>query len=143
MAETYCGKECGECSWRESLGCPGCKTGPGKQYGGDCGIAACCRLKNHETCETCTRKGSYCAEYRSRDSAAQIRKQWQEREKKLRQTAERNAMVLGKYLWVIFWLIIAYNVGSLVEFVLPWLGRALEIGGKIALFVTIVVIDAL
>ena len=50
MAETYCGKSCEECTKKEQLDCSGCKTGPGRQFGGDCELAKCVRDKGHETC---------------------------------------------------------------------------------------------
>ena len=53
MAETYCGKTCADCSQKETLSCPGCKAGPGKQYGGDCKLAKCCIEKGHQECSTC------------------------------------------------------------------------------------------
>ena len=55
MAETYCGKSCAECTKKEELNCMGCKTGPGRPFGGDCELAKCVRDKGHETCETICR----------------------------------------------------------------------------------------
>ena len=53
MAETYCGKICAECAQKETLNCSGCKAGPGRQFGGDCKLAKCCRAKGHQECATC------------------------------------------------------------------------------------------
>ena len=66
MSETYCGKNCVECTQKDALNCPGCKTGPGRQFGGDCELAICVRSKGHETCETCGFKGN-CGTLRGRD----------------------------------------------------------------------------
>ena len=103
MAETYCGKVCAECAQREALGCPGCKSGPGRQLGGDCELAKCVRTKGHETCDTCSFKGTcgtrmgmgYMPEKRLRNREWEIAQQ--------AAVAER-AVVLGKWLWVMFWL---------------------------------------
>ena len=72
MAETYCGKSCEECTKKEHLNCSGCKTGPGRQFGGDCELAKCVRDKGHETCETCGFKGN-CGTLRSRESMPDYR----------------------------------------------------------------------
>ena len=53
MSQTYCGKNCSECTQKEVLSCSGCKSGPGRQFGGDCELAKCCREKGHEVCDTC------------------------------------------------------------------------------------------
>lgn len=66
MAETYCGKSCLECGQKDVLNCPGCKAGPGKQYGGDCELAKCCRSKGHQECSTCGFNGN-CGTLRSKD----------------------------------------------------------------------------
>ena len=52
MSNTYCGKNCNECTLKEELNCPGCLAGPGAM-GGGCELAACCRTKGHENCSTC------------------------------------------------------------------------------------------
>ena len=39
MSETYCGKDCGSCPQREAMNCPGCKTGPGAAWPGECELA--------------------------------------------------------------------------------------------------------
>lgn len=48
MSETYCGKSCAQCTQKEALNCPGCKVGPGRQLGGECELALCCRGKGYE-----------------------------------------------------------------------------------------------
>ena len=52
--EGLCGRACDTCTWRDPLDCPGCQTGPGRPYSGDCGIADCCRKKGHADCSSCT-----------------------------------------------------------------------------------------
>ena len=113
MAETYCGKSCEECTKKEQLNCSGCKTGPGRQFGGDCELAKCIRDKGHETCETCGFKGN-CGTLRSRESMPDYRIRKIEAEAMRKAAIAKQAPVLGKWLWIIFWLIIPSTIGSLM-----------------------------
>ena len=113
MAETYCGKTCAECSKREELNCQGCKTGPGRQFGGDCELAKCIRSKGHESCDTCNFKGN-CGTYRSRDSMPDYRIRKIEAEEMRKAAIAKRAPILGKWLWIIFWLIIPSSIGSIM-----------------------------
>ena len=113
MAETYCGKNCAECSKREELNCQGCKAGPGRQFGGDCELAKCVRDKGHETCETCGFKGN-CGTLRSRESMPDYRIRKIESEKMRKAAIAKRAPVLGKWLWIIFWLVIPSSIGSIM-----------------------------
>ena len=114
MAETYCGKNCAECSKREKLNCQGCKAGPGRQFGGDCELAKCVRDKGHETCETCGFKGN-CGTLRSRESMPDYRIRKIESEKMRKAAIAKRAPVLGKWLWIIFWLVIPSSIGSIMS----------------------------
>ena len=113
MAETYCGKSCEECTKKEQLNCPGCKAGPGRQFGGDCELAKCVREKGHETCETCGFKGN-CGSLRSRDNMPDYRIRKIEAERMRKEAVAKRAPFLGKWLWMIFWLIIPSTIGSLM-----------------------------
>lgn len=113
MAETYCGKSCAECAQKEQLNCPGCKTGPGRQFGGDCELAKCIRDKGHETCDTCSYKGN-CGTLRSRDHMPDYRRRKIEAEEMRKAAIAKRAPILGKWLWIIFWLIIPSTIGSLM-----------------------------
>ena len=55
MTENYCGKDCTRCSFKEALACVGCKTGPGRAFGGDCEIARCCCIGRVKSCLMCWR----------------------------------------------------------------------------------------
>lgn len=44
MGDTYCGKLCEDCQFKDNLQCPGCKTGPGKTWMTECELAKCCML---------------------------------------------------------------------------------------------------
>lgn len=114
MAETYCGKSCIECTHKAALNCPGCKTGPGRQFGGDCELAKCLRDKGHESCDTCSYKGN-CGTLRSRDHLPDYRRRKIEAEEMRRAAIAKRAPVLGKWLWIIFWLIIPSTIGSLMS----------------------------
>ena len=114
MAETYCGKTCAECTKREELNCQGCKAGPGRQFGGDCELAKCVRDKGHETCETCGFKGN-CGTLRSRESMPDYRIRKIESEKMRKAAIAKRAPVLGKWLWIIFWLVIPSSIGSIMS----------------------------
>lgn len=111
MAETYCGKTCAECAHKEEMNCSGCKTGPGRQYGGECELAKCVRDKGHETCDTCIFKGN-CGSLRSRDHMPDYRRRKIEAEETRKAAIAKRAPVLGKWLWVLFWLIIPNTIGS-------------------------------
>ena len=113
MAETYCGKSCEDCTKKEQLNCSGCKTGPGRQFGGDCELAKCIRSKGHETCDTCGFK-SNCGTLRSRDSMPDYRIRKIEDEEQRKAAIAKRAPVLGKWLWIIFWLIIPSTIGGLM-----------------------------
>ena len=114
MSETYCGKNCVECTQKDALNCPGCKTGPGRQFGGDCELAICVRSKGHETCETCGFKGN-CGTLRGRDHIPDYRIRKIEAEEMRKAAIARRASVLGKWLWILFWLIVPSTVGSLIS----------------------------
>ena len=113
MAETYCGKSCAECAQKEQLKCVGCKTGPGRQLGGDCELAKCVRDKGHETCDTCGFKGN-CGTLRSRDRMPDYRIRKIEAEEMRKAAISKRAPILGKWLWIIFWLIIPSTIGSIM-----------------------------
>ena len=113
MAETYCGKICAECEKKEQLNCSGCKAGPGRQFGGECELAKCVRDKGHETCDTCGFKGN-CGTLRSRDNMPDYRIRKIEQEEMRKTAIAKRAPVLGKWLWIIFWLIIPSTIGSIM-----------------------------
>ncbi len=113
MAETYCGKSCAECAKKEQLNCSGCKTGPGRQFGGDCELAKCVRDKGHEACDSCIFKGN-CGTLRSRDHMPDYRIRKIEAEEMRKAAIAKRAPLLGKWLWIIFWLIIPSTIGSLM-----------------------------
>ena len=113
MSETYCGKNCAECAQKESLNCQGCKYGPTRQFGGDCKISQCAMEKGHETCDTCSFMGN-CSIQRSCTGMPEERIRRLEAEAARKAEAAKQAPLLGKWLWLIFWLIIPSSVASIL-----------------------------
>lgn len=110
--EGFCGKNCDPCAWRAELQCPGCQSGPGRAMSGDCEIAACCRSKGHMQCGTCVLSG--CGLRAGKD---QMPARWRQRmavEGERRRWMDSNAPILGKWLWLLFWLFIPSEIASLM-----------------------------
>lgn len=112
MAETYCGKSCAECVHKEELKCPGCRVGPGNRIGGTCDLAKCCRAKGHETCETCSFQ-SNCGTLRRKESVPDDRRRKLAQSEEERAAIAKRAPILGKWLWILFWLFIPAEAASL------------------------------
>ena len=105
MAGPYCGKDCESCALREQLSCSGCRSGPGRTWGTECELARCCQQKGHESCQTCSFAAG-CRLFSSRNEQPQYRLQERERSAQRQQEAAQKAEVLGKWLWILFWLMI-------------------------------------
>lgn len=116
MAETYCGKSCAECVAKEQMSCPGCRVGPGREVGGDCDLARCCRTKGHDTCETCSFKVN-CGTLRSRDWMPDNRRRKLQLEAEAKAETARRAPILGKWLWILFWMCIGSEVLGLLNMI--------------------------
>lgn len=102
--EGICGRMCDACTWKEQLDwSPAVRMGPGRRFSGGCPIADCCREKGHTACVTCT-FSTGCA-LRRRDMP-QNRLWAVEAERERRARLDRNAPVLAKWLWLLFWLVI-------------------------------------
>lgn len=113
MAETYCGKNCADCTHKETLSCPGCMAGPGRPFSGDCSIAACCREKGHQQCTTCGFSEN-CGTFRSKAFMPEYRRKVSEEEIMRAESIAKSAQVLGKWLWILFWLIIPSTVAGIL-----------------------------
>jgi len=110
---TYCGKNCEECTYKAELSCSGCQSGPGRVISGDCKLAHCCRDKGHATCETCELKRN-CGKWLDKGS---IPKQRIERRIELQKEQEiiaRRAPFLGKWLWILFWLVVPSEISGIM-----------------------------
>lgn len=53
MIESRCGLRCGECSYREGMGCPGCTQITKPFWGDSCPVKACCEDKGFQHCGQC------------------------------------------------------------------------------------------
>lgn len=124
MANSYCGKCCAECTFAEQLNCPGCKAERYSPMAAQCAIAACCRSRGHETCATCNFREN-CPNLHNRDGNPQqlVQKQEElqrraqaEAEARAREQARlrEDAAILGKWVWVLFWLAMAGIVVGLL-----------------------------
>ena len=113
MTETWCGKQCSECSKKEELNCPGCQAGPGRSWSGDCEIAVCCRDKGHESCGTCT-NSRFCGKHSRKDDMPERRLRKLAAEAEKRAEFARKAPFLWKWLSILFWMVIPSTVASLL-----------------------------
>ena len=113
MAETYCGKNCTVCSLNEAKDCPGCRVGPGRRLDGDCEIARCCRNSGHETCETCTSSG-HCGLLRGKSNMPEYRSRRNQLEEEKAEAVSESAHFLGKWLWILFWMIVPNTVSAIM-----------------------------
>ena len=129
--ETFCGKSCNECMLKEQLSCTGCQSGPGRSITGDCKIAGCCREKGHESCSTCSFLQS-CWTIKEKDRMPEQRLREQERHAEERRKLDERAPIIGKWLWLLFWLVVPGTISGLmvVEQVVEF-APALRIPGHI------------
>lgn len=125
MSESCCGKCCTACAFAEQIGCPGCKAGTYRPIAAQCAIATCCRTRGHESCETCTSHAT-CPTLSKKDAnpEAILQKLADLRQKKEAEAAaaarkqaqlRETAAIMGKWVWLIFWLMIAAMVIGLLE----------------------------
>lgn len=114
MAENYCGKNCAQCPYKEAMNCPGCRVGPGRLYGGDCELAKCARDKGHQICATCELRGN-CGYYRDCHHFPEYRRRRQDAQLQQQEAQAKRAPILGKWLWLLFWLFIPASVASLIS----------------------------
>lgn len=113
MAETYCGKSCAQCPYKEAMNCPGCRVGPGRQYGGDCELAKCARGKGHESCAACGQR-SNCGYHRDCHRYPEYRRRRQDAQLQQQEALARRAPVLGNGIWLLFWLFVPATIAGLI-----------------------------
>lgn len=101
MGDTYCGKLCEDCQFKDNLQCPGCKTGPGKTWMTECELAKCCMDKGHQNCTTCSYSTS-CGKLRGRDNEPERRLERRSYEQEKQKKIADKADFLGKWLWILF-----------------------------------------
>lgn len=111
--ETYCGKSCGSCPWKAQLDCPGCANGPGQPVFGDCQLAACCRSKRHQTCDTCMDR-THCGTLAGKLQIPEQRDRKRCVEAEQQARLMEQAPVLAKWLTILFWLIVPGELAGLM-----------------------------
>ncbi len=144
MWESYCGKACEVCPARDAGDCPGCRSGPGSAWSGECDIARCCRNSGHESCDTCTKRTS-CGLYDSRERQSEYRARRRADEAEMRGRNAEKAAYMTKWLTPLFWLNIATIAANLmtdenVLGVLPalyWPGTILSLVCYVGIIVTL------
>jgi hypothetical protein len=99
---------------KEELNCSGCKSGPGRALTDGCKLAECCRTKGHDQCTTCEFK-SGCGLLRGRHQEPEHRKQRIQDEQENREALAKRSVGLGKWLWILFWLVVPATVASLLK----------------------------
>ena len=111
MTNSYCGKNCEECTHRDLLECPGCKEGPGGTRPCQCELARCCRDKGLPHCGECTFY-SACGKLPARNAIPVERLKAQEAEKEERAKLVQKSKLLGPWLWALFLLVIPSAIAS-------------------------------
>ena len=111
--ETICGKSCEACAWKEPLNCSGCREDMGRPFSGPCDIAACCREKGHQRCETCAYL-SGCPRRARRDDIPWQELQRREDEAASQRLLAETAPLMAKWVPLIFWLAVPLVLASLL-----------------------------
>lgn len=114
MNTAYCGKLCTQCAYKEKLGCCGCIGESGEGIVCLCRIVECCREKGYASCEACSSFES-CDRVKDCEKVPQIRLEQREKEKKKRDSELQESVFWGKWLWILFLLIIPSTVASLLK----------------------------
>lgn len=127
--ETYCGKQCEECTYKEKLGCRGCQV-PGMNGAVDCKIAKCCKEKGHKVCATCGFAPN-CTILRGKGSVPDYRLKDMEEADLTRVRNLERAPFLGKWLGILFWLIVPGALGSLLTLDIFQKIPTLYLGGEV------------
>ena len=113
MNESFCGKNCAECVWKEPMTCPGCKKGPGRDDRSDCELAVCCRNGGLEACDACDFRDT-CKTLKTRDLQPETRKRKAEEARKQASVVVNNLLLEGKWLKVLFWLIVPLLITGII-----------------------------
>lgn len=97
-----CGKQCTDCPVREEIGCAGCQSVVAQT---GCGIAECAAKNNHESCATCTLRVS-CPDRRNAPTMHIRRRNEAEEAARKQERIRAQAGILGRWMSVMFWLMI-------------------------------------
>ena len=108
---SVCGRSCESCGCTEAFGCKGCEETQGNPFWGCCQVTACCKEKNLSCCADCPEQETC----ELRQTCAQTaEKRLNAREEK-RVRIREQAPILGKWLWVLFWITFPTMLGSLMS----------------------------
>lgn len=119
MSDTYCGKSCQDCSYRDALNCPGCELGPGREMSNECELAYCCRNKGHKTCATCEIKAR-CGKYINKGKAPKERIENNKADSDRKESLSVMAEFLSDKIKILFFVLIISNVFSVIaKYILP------------------------
>ena len=129
MAESYCGKSCAECTYRQEKQCLGCKAGPGT----GCDIGRCVMGKGHSTCNTCAYI-THCGIYRGRDKAMENRIRALEAERVRQEEIRTRTKGLDVVFFLLFWLVVPRTIGSLMTE--KFLSNPYPVLGTIGIFIS-------
>lgn len=111
MSEGICGKSCQQCPQMEAGLCQGCRVGPGNRMNGTCDISKCAREKGHTDCSTCVFSVS-CGLLHKKDTMIRLRETGAQREAERKARIAQKEPVLGKWLWLLFWLVVPRTLSS-------------------------------
>lgn len=111
--DSVCGKSCESCAWRDQLNCSGCREGMGRPFSGPCDIAACCREKGHDKCETCTHLTG-CPRWARRDGIPTQELQRRDGEAAKQRRLAETAPLMAKWTWLMFWLVVPSELATVL-----------------------------
>lgn len=128
----FCGQDCTFCTYRNTHGCGGCRETQGNPFYGPCRVARCCSVKGLESCAQCRDRGDCALAERMREQ----RESWQPGPETPPEEhgSSFKTELLGQWLPVLFWMLIASTVVSLGQN----LGeRAAELTSRITLGISV------
>ncbi len=107
----FCGQDCTFCTYRNTHGCGGCRETQGNPFYGPCRVARCCSVKGLESCSLCRDQGDCALAERMREQ----RESWQPGPETPpgEDGSSFKIELLGQWLPVLFWMLIASTVVSL------------------------------
>lgn len=116
MSGAYCGKNCGECSHKNELSCPGCRKMPPERASTECEIAKCCIGSDFDACDACFLYPS-CGKIHDREKVPSKRLQIQAEEKEKEQKLLKSSAFLEKWILRLFWLLLLATAMQFLLFI--------------------------
>ncbi len=109
MSNSYCGKKCNTCVYKNELGCSSCKNGPGRQWTDECEVALCCQNMGYDSCVDCVHVKS-CEKLMRKAYIPECRLQNRTDKTKKNKRLYFRSKYLGKWLFVLFWILILSQI---------------------------------